>query len=201
MLGWQVSGQFDRMDLEQGLIQDWKLTSIYKADGDISWERQLNVLRYLAVKNGHKVDRLQVVAIFRDWSKAQSQRKPDYPQFQIKVIEVPVWTMEEAERYITERVELHQRVEAGDVIGCSDEERWYTGTTYALMKDGGKRAKRVVPILADLGEIPEGHHVETRHGLSKRCAEGWCDAAPFCEQWQHLRSVEQTGEDTNDVDF
>ena len=197
--GWKVSGQYDRMHLADRVLQDWKVCSVFKADGDESWERQLNVLRWLAHKNGYTVDRLQVVAIFRDWSKSKAQRDPNYPQTPIKVIEVPVWTLEQAEAYIAERVGLHQRSDAGEVIECTEEERWYSGTTYALMKEGGKRAKRVVPILADLGEIPEGHYVVERPGVNRRCQD-YCEVAPFCAQWQAIKPETQ-GEDSNDVDF
>jgi len=198
--GWKVSGQFDRLHLADSVLQDWKVCSVYKAEGDESWERQLNVLRWLAHKNGYVVDRLQVVAIFRDWKKSMAQRDPNYPQTPIKVIEVKVWSLDEAEKYIADRVGLHQRSDAGEVIECSDEERWYSGTTYALMKDGGKRAKRVVPILADLGEIPDGHHVQVRPGASRRCQD-YCEVAPFCAQWQAIKAQQTQGEDGNDVDF
>lgn len=197
--GWKVSGQFDRLHLSDAVLQDWKVCSVYKADGDISWERQLNVLRWLAFKNGYTVDRLQVVAIFRDWKRSEAERKPDYPQRNVMTIDIPVWSLEECERYVCERVSLHQLSDAGEEVECTEEERWYSGTTYALMKEGGARAKRVVPILADLGEIPAGHYVQERPGMNRRC-EGYCEVAPFCSQFKRLR--ESQGKETqDDVDF
>lgn len=198
--GWSVSGQFDRMHLADGVLQDWKVCSVWKAGGDEGWEKQLNVLRYLAHRNGHKVDRLQVVAIFRDWKKAEASRKDDYPQQAIKAIDVPVWTLEQAEAYVLSRVSMHQRSEAGETIECNEEERWYSGTTYALMKDGGKRAKRVVTIKADLGEIPDGHHVVERPGRNRRCEE-YCEVSPFCAQYQAIKAQQPQGEHQDDVDF
>lgn len=197
--GWKLSGQFDRLHVADGIMQDWKVCSVYKATGDISWERQLNLLRWLAHKNGVTVSRLQVVAIFRDWKKSEAQRKPEYPQRNVTVIEVPVWTLDEAERYAAERVALHKQAEQGIEIDCTEEERWYSGTTYALMKDGGKRAKKVSETLSDLGDIPEGHYVEERPGVSRRC-EGYCEVAPFCKQYQSFRQT-QTEDSPNDVDF
>jgi hypothetical protein len=197
--GWKLSGQFDRMHLADGVLQDYKVCSTYKSTGDISWEEQLNCLRWLAHKNGHDVNRLQIVAIFRDWKKSEAKRKEDYPQQPIATIDVNVWTLEETEAFIANRIGLHQKSEAGEVVECSEEERWYSGTTYALMKDGGKRAKKVVPILAELGEIPPGHHVEERPGLNRRC-EDYCELAPFCEQFKKLKS-ESSQEPEDDVDF
>ena len=198
--GWKLSGQFDRLDISEGALQDWKVCSVYKANGDESWTRQLNVLRWLAHQNGYVVDKLQVVAIFRDWKKSESQRRDDYPRQPIKVIDVPVWDLEKCFAYISERVALHKKSDAGEDVECTEEERWYTGTTYALMKDGGKRAKRVVPILADLGDIPEGHHVEERPGRNRRCEE-YCEVSPFCAQFQAIKASQPQGEDSNDVDF
>jgi hypothetical protein len=199
--GWKVSGQFDRLHLADRVLQDWKVCSVYKANGDIAWERQLNVLRWLAHKNGITVDKLQVVAIFRDWKRSESLRRDDFPQRAIQVIDVPVWSLQECEAYVTERVTAHKRSDSGEEVECSEEERWYSGTTFALMKDGGKRAKRVVPILADLGEIPSGHHVQERPGRNRRC-EDYCEVAPFCAQWQAIKASQPTtGEDSNDVDF
>ncbi len=197
--GWKVSGQFDRLHLGDKVLQDWKVCSVYKASGDINWERQLNILRWLAIKNGYEVDRLQVVAIFRDWKRSEAERKEDYPQRNVMVIDLPAWPLEECERYINGRVALHQASDAGEEIECSDEERWYSGTTYALMKEGGVRAKRVVPILSELGEIPAGHFVQERPGVNRRC-EGYCEVAPFCTQYQRIKG-DRPQENNNDVDF
>lgn len=198
--GWKVSGQFDRMHLADSVLQDWKVCSVWKAGGDEGWTRQLNVLRYLAHRNGYKIDKLQIVAIFRDWKGSEAKRREDYPQQAIKVIDVPVWSLEQVEAYVLSRVSLHQRSEAGETIECTEEDRWYSGTTYALMKDGGKRAKRVVPIKEELGEIPPGHHVVERPGVNRRCEE-YCEVAPFCAQYQAIKAQQPQGEHQDDVDF
>lgn len=184
--GWSLSGQFDRLHVADKCIQDWKVTSTYKADGDESWTRQLNVLRMLAIANGHDIERLQVVAIFRDWQNAKAQREDGYPKANVKIIEVPVWSNDDAMAYITERVVMHQKAFRGEQVACSDEERWYAGTTYALMKEGGKKAKKVSDNKADLGEPAEGYFVEERKGGYRRC-EGYCEVAPFCPQLQRER--------------
>lgn len=197
--GWKVSGQFDRLHLADGVLQDWKVCSVYKAKGDEGWERQLNCLRWLAHKNGMQVDRLQVVAIFRDWKKSEAVRNPDYPQQNVMTIEVPVWVLDNAEAYVQRRVQLHQSSEQGADVECNEDERWYSGTSYALMKDGGKRAKKVAATIDELGPIPEGHYVQERPGVNRRC-EGYCEVAPFCEQYKRIQSTTTT-EPADDVDF
>lgn len=197
--GWKVSGQFDRAEIKDGVMQDWKVCSAYKAGGDIAWERQLNCLRWLAHKNGIQIDRLEVAAIFRDWKKSEALRRADYPQQPIAVIPVPVWSLEDAEAYVRTRVGQHQAAENKELPECTDEERWYSGTTFALLRPGLKRAKKVAPTREELGEIPPDHIVEERPGINRRCENGYCDVAPFCEQYQRIKQAQ--GEPTNDVDF
>jgi hypothetical protein len=64
---------------------------------------------------------------------------------------------------------------------------WEKKTTYAVMKNGGKRAKKVFEIkdeaIAFLAQQKDVHYVETREGGRTRC-EGFCQAAPFCGQYQ-----------------
>lgn len=180
--GWKLSGQFDRLHLGDESLQDWKVTTTYKSKGDPSWERQLNILRLLAHENGYTVSKLQVVAIYRDWSRAKAKASDSYPQTNVQIIEVPVWDLEKTRQYVEERVALHQSAEADGAMHCTDEERWYQGTTYALMKKGGKRAIKVVEIRKDLGEPEDGYYIEERKGSYKRCEE-FCEVAPFCKQY------------------
>lgn len=196
--GWSVSGQFDRLHLGDATLQDYKVCSVYKASGDLGWERQLNCLRWLAYKNGLQVDRLQVVAIFRDWKQSEAKRNPNYPPRNVMVIEVPTWSLEQAEQYIADRVAAHRSSDEGGQIECTEDERWYSGTSFALMKDGGKRAKKVAATKEELGEVPPGHSIVERPGLNRRCVD-YCEVAPFCEQYKRLKEAE--GEVTNDVDF
>jgi hypothetical protein len=181
--GWEVSGQVDRMDVAAGILSDFKMTTVYKQHGSDSWTRQLNVLRWLAYKNGHRgVDTLSVVAIFRDWRKTEAQRNPDYPQAAIKEIAVPVWSLEETEEYIMERVYMHQAASRGESVPCTDEDRWFSGNTYALTKHGAKRATRVSSDPREFGEVDlEQYSIEVRAGEFKRC-EHYCDVREFCAQ-------------------
>ena len=190
--GWQVSGQFDVLHLDDQKISDYKVTTVWKQHGSDSWTRQMNVLRWLAHQNGHTVNTLEIVAIFRDWRKTEAQRNPEYPQAAIAVIPVPVWELDEAEAYIRERVALHQEAAEGVDIECTDEERWYSGTTYALMKPGSKRAVRVFDTPPTPAQIPEGHTVVERPGEYKRC-QHYCDVSAFCSQWAETRASQTEG--------
>lgn len=189
--GWSLSGQFDRMDLRGETLDDYKCTSTYKVmmSDMIDWERQLNVLRWLAIQNGYKVEKLRIIAILRDWRKADAKFKPGYPQQPVATINLPVWSLDETYQYIRSRISIHQAAEAGQVTECSNEERWYTGTTYALKKIGGKRALKVSERKEDFGEqLADGTFIEERPGMYRRCAE-YCEVANFCEQYRPDREA------------
>lgn len=180
--GWQVSGQFDVIQMDTGVLSDYKVTTVYKLQNIDGWTQQLNVLRWLAHKNGIAVTSLEIIAILRNWQKGEAERKPDsYPQTPIVRVEIPLWSLEDAEEYILDRVQLHQYAQQGGRVDCTNEERWYTGTQFALMKEGGKRAVKLFDERPT--EIPEGHHVEERPGEYRRCAS-YCEVRHFCRQAQ-----------------
>ena len=186
--GWQVSGQVDRMHVADGTLSDFKVTTVYKQHGSDGWTRQLNVLRWLAHQNGYDtINTLEVVAIFRDFRKTEAQRNPDYPQAAIQTISVPVWSLEDTEEYITERVYLHQAASRGEPVPCTDEERWFSGNTYALTKHGAKRATRVSSDPSEFGDVDfKEYAIEVRAGEYKRC-EHYCDVSQFCAQWSSTK--------------
>jgi len=180
--GWQVSGQVDSMHLEMQKLSDYKVTTVWKKNGSDSWTRQLNVLRWLAHQNGHTITTLEVIGIFRDWRKSEALRDPSYPQSAIQTIHVPLWTLEEAEDYVRERVAIHQAASKGIDIQCTDEERWMSPSKFALMKDGAKRAVRVADRAEDRGEAGEGYSIVERKGEAKRC-QMYCYVSAWCTQW------------------
>lgn len=184
--GWKVSGQFDRLALlPDGTLQDYKVTSVWGVIHGCKpeWERQLNVLRWLALRNGYEVDRLEIVAILRDWSRGRAMQGGNYPARQVAVVDVPVWPFQDAERYVAERVRLHQQAERGPLPECTPEERWERPTSYAVMRKGRKSAIRIYedPGEAEDRAAAEGGYVEVRPGRCTRCEE-YCAVAPFCDQ-------------------
>lgn len=183
--GWVVSGQFDRYLPGFDVIQDWKVTTVYKAQSDPGdWERQLNVLAWLARKNGMPVRGLQICAIMRDWAKSRSLNDGGYPASNVMVIDIPLWPDAVAEEYIRERVQLHQQARDGNPEPCTDEERWYTGDSWAIKKPNAKRAFRVFSTEQEAKDnLTDDMVIEHRPGEYKRCQQ-YCEAAPFCAQWQ-----------------
>jgi len=178
VLGWKLGGAFDV--LEGSTLSDYKVTSVYGAAGKIEWERQLNVLRWLLHKNDTEVDKLQIITIFRDWREMESKRDHEYPARAIMTLPVRMWTLEEAERYVFERVALHQKSNP-DI--CTDEERWATKEKWALMKFGGKKATKLFEEKPDDSSVPKGYNIEHRPATYRRC-ERYCSVSKFCPAWK-----------------
>ena len=127
-----------------------------------------------------RVERLEIVAIFRDWRRAEADRDPDYPQSSVQVIPIRVWPMSETREYVESRIAIHQAATNGLPVLCTDDERWFTGDKWAIIKPGGKRALRVLDAKPE--QAPDGYVLEHRPGIYRRC-ERYCDVAPFCPQW------------------
>lgn len=184
--GWLISGMMDRLGYEERALQDYKVCSVWEHIGGLKPERveQLNLLAHMAREEGYQVDYLQIVAIYRDWSKAKAQREDNYPKGQVQVIPVPVWSPEECEAFLMERVKEHQAARmTGQPRPCTPEEQWARPTKYAVMKKGAKKAIK----LHDLAETADEHarqvggFVEYRPGMRVRCND-YCPVRAFCPQ-------------------
>lgn len=186
--GWVVSGGMDVYEEEGGFLRDYKMTSVWSLIfGDRGkWEAQLNCYAVILRHHGHKVERIQAIALLRDWSKNKAADDPSYPQAGVVNIELPVWEPDVAEKYVRERVILHKQASLSALPECSKEERWGKDDTWAVMKHGQKRAVKLYDNekLAKMHANGErGLYVEFRQGKSGRC-ERYCQVAQFCDQWK-----------------
>lgn len=186
--GIKISGQMDRFT--DGVLQDYKVVTVYKfKDGGVpkEYEEQLNCYAELLRQNGHPVTRLEIVGILRDWSKLESRRDETYPQTQIVVREVPLWPSEQAFKFLRERVILHKQAK-GVLPLCTQEERWARPDTYAVIKQGAKRATRVYENEEEAiahARQNSSLYVEKRPGENVRC-QNYCSVSRFCAQFQAL---------------
>jgi len=202
--GWSISGAIDLQKIIDGkiLIADYKVTSAWAVQQEKQeWINQLNLYAWLvertqATEIGARtsdglVSGLQIIGIVRDWSRREAALKDTYPQAPIVTLDIPLWSYEDREAFVKQRLTLHNEANfaavSGDMPECTSEEMWEKKTTYAVMKEGGKRAKKVFEIkeeaAAFAGQQKESHYVETREGGRTRC-ESFCQAAPFCKQYQ-----------------
>jgi hypothetical protein len=75
---------------------------------------------------------------------------------------------------------------------CTPEEMWEKPTTYAIMKAGGVRAKKVCATQDEAAALiatkfPD-HTIEVREGGRTRC-ESFCQVAPFCQQYKSYKEA------------
>lgn len=184
--GWKVSGQVDRY--EDGVVQDYKFVTAWKFK-DLTvppeYEQQLNVYAEILRVNGHKVTKLQIVGILRDWSKLEAMRDQNYPQRQIVVRTVNLWPASQAQEFMRERVILHKQARLS-LPECSPEDRWKKADVWAVMKHGAVRAIKLFenPVDADaLAATNEKYYVQVRPGEAIRC-RAYCAVSSFCTQYQ-----------------
>jgi len=202
---WTISGQTDSIDIKGNILKDYKVTSVWsvvsaKTEGKAEWEQQLNLYAWLYRQNtGKNIDQLNIIAITRDWNKNQYRRSGgNYPPSPISVIEVKLWTNEEQEEFVKERVSIHQDAEVGYLISnelpiCTDAERWRRKDTYRVEKKGRKSAVRVLDTQDEADKFMEGHKDEKQmsivfaKGECIRCAD-YCDVSEFCNQYKNEES-------------
>lgn len=214
----RVSGAMDRVlivnDQGSAVLQDYKVTTSYgvaiEGGAKNEWVHQLNFYAAILRHHGYRIDDIQVVAIYRDWSKMEAKRRPqEYPQHQVQVLQVPVWGDDEAFNMLRKRAILHHenaKVMDAQLKPCTDEERWAKPGQVAVYKAGNKRAARVVNTVQDAvdwmvwrkiapnndidglaalarGEKRYGYYLEFRPPRYVRC-ENYCAAAAVCQQWR-----------------
>jgi hypothetical protein len=197
--GWSISGQIDLQEIQPDgtvVISDYKVTSAWAVQQEkTEWVDQLNLYAWLVeTTKSIPVSGLKIVGIVRDWSRREAALKESYPQAPIVVLDIPLWDHETREQFVRTRLNLHNEanfaVVSGKMPECTSDEMWEKPTTYAVMKEGGKRAKKVFMIKqqaeAFLAEQKGTHYVETREGGRIRC-ESFCQVAPFCDQWKNYR--------------
>jgi len=200
--GWTLTGQTDLYETTSQKLSDFKVTSVFSflLGGKAEWEAQINLNAMLWREYGYEVKKGQIVAILRDWQASKAEFDKEYPQCQMHIVDIPLWDNEEVVRYATERIKLHQAAAAmpDDTIPCCEpKERWAKSNTFAIKKDGNKRAAKVCETLEEaqnlLPTYGAKHSIETRAGGNIRC-ERYCSVAPFCHYYKATYGNERTAE-------
>ena len=183
------------------ILTDWKTISVWQSilGGKTSWTKQLNVNRYIYEKCGLPVKEVYVYAIIRDWTKNKAYDK-DYPDIPFLEFKVPLWDDKTLNDYINERVEAHLFAETlinsiSNIPICTPEERWQRPDTYAVKREGIKRAVRVFNSNEEAEKFIENGKakdlfIENRKGIEMKC-QNYCSVNKFCEYYKSLPNVGQ----------
>lgn len=208
----RISGAIDLQEVEPDgiVVSDYKTTSAWAVMNEKQdWHNQLNSYAYLVEKAKKiPVKKLQIVAIVRDWNRRDAANRDGYPKAPIVVIEIPLWSFEERESYVRQRISLHgdaffEMETGGEMPECTSDEMWEKQTLYALKKDGNIRAKSVhdtresaeqsLAAATEKAKKGEKFLIEVREGGRTRC-ESFCQVAPYCQQHQAYLSTKANKE-------
>jgi hypothetical protein len=188
VLGWKVSGQTDNYVFDSGRLSDYKYQTVWRFIDGLPEEMiaQTNLYAHIFQSNGLPVNSLDIIAMFRDWSKLEARRNRDYPQLPIQTYAVPLWSHEQRQEFLEARVRLHQEAATQEMPEvCSPEERWQRPEKFALMKLGNRRASKLFNTKEEADNALQGmkklsdYFVERRPPEDLRCMN-YCSAAPFC---------------------
>ena len=200
--GWHLSGAIDLQEVHDDgiVIKDYKVTGAWAVMNEKQdWHNQLNIYAWMVRTVKKKpIKGLQIVAIVRDWSARDASNRENYPQSPVAMIDIPLWTDEEQDAYIKERVGLHAEAyfemnTEGALPDCTPDEMWEKPTTYAIKKPGAARAKSVHKTLDEaqhaLNQV-SGYLLEIRQGERTRCAS-YCQVSKFCNQYKNYLKEQQ----------
>ncbi len=119
--GWSISGAIDLQEMVDGkvLIADYKVTSAWAVQQEKQeWIDQLNLYAWLVERvKGEKVAGLQIIGIVRDWSRREAAIKDTYPQSPIVTLDIPLWSPEDRETFVKQRLTLHNEANFAAVSG------------------------------------------------------------------------------------
>jgi len=203
--GWHISGAIDLQIVRiDGIeINDYKNVGVWSVMNEkIEWEQQLNIYAWL-VETVKKtpVTKLAIIAIIRDWNRRDAKTRQGYPQCQVETIHVNLWSMEEREQFIRNRIHVQSEglfaMETNDVLPlCTPAEMWEKPTQYAVKKEGAARAKSVHAEKEEAEEMLEkagnGFSIEVREGDRTRCSS-FCPVSEFCDQYKSYLEEKQNG--------
>jgi len=197
-----ISGTSDHVE-SSGRQDDYKFTSVYSGSkvAKDDWISQQNVYRSLMLKSedpvireiGEGIKEMNICAMLRDWSiRHRMQNIPP-----VVMHRLPMWTPEDTEEFIKGRIRVHRDAERSDNTPacCTEKERWISDESYAVMKQGVKRAKKLfksedyggdleaagqeAQAFVDSHKDKDLMEVVLRKSEPRRCQE-YCDVARFC---------------------
>ncbi len=193
--GITVVGKLDLYDAKTTAVEDYKFTSIWsvKFGKHEEWEKQLNPYAWLLRKAGFEVNKLQINAVLKDWRKSEGLKYEDYPPIPFKVIPVKLWTFEEQQKFVEERVAVYKKALAtplNELVVCSPEERWKKDDEFAVYKNTNKTASRLLETAEQAEDWitqnkkgNESYKIVKRPGIDLKCTE-YCAAAKYCTYYK-----------------
>lgn len=191
-----LTGIFDLYDDSTGTVTDYKTapTIKYQKGEFDDYRKQTLIYCWMLRKIGFDAHRAEIVMILRDWIKTKAKYDTEYPQTQVQKVafEFNEDDFKRAEEFIEKKfrsIDLAQYLNDDELIPCNERERWHRDDTWAVVKDGTKRAYRVFrneaeaeKLMESMNESSKTYHVEFRPGEDAKC-EGYCAVRTWCPMW------------------
>ena len=201
--GRKISGRYD---IREGtILNDLKTIKVWKLIFDPNldeFHEQQNLYRLLVkLDKGIEVEKLKILALYKDWQEGNALRDRAYPQQQMLEYELSVWSYEQTAEFLDTKLEELIRCETlkdEELPICSRDERWERhqgGETihYGILKNRkAKRATKLVKggslddamvVAGGLPGMTKDAVIEIRYALPKRCQK-YCDINEYCSFWQ-----------------
>ena len=188
-----ISGKYDLV--VDGTVSDYKSTSVWSYIFDsnaLKYTQQASIYKWLA-PDRITDNAVHIQYIFTDWSAAQAMRDSSYPQTRVLTKEYPIWSVEQTEHFIKEKLNLLKQYKGRpqeELPQCTKEELWESETTYKYYKNPTKMARSTKNFdnmdeanirLANDGGVGT---VVTVPGEVKACR--YCEVSDICKQAQNL---------------
>ena len=183
-------GKFDRRNLKEQLIEDYKTGKVNTViDEDFKeYRKQGLIYSWMTFKiTGCIIRKLKFYILLKDWSKLKAETTSNYPQSPIYVWEYDVSDSDYdyIEKFIYEKLNL---IKSDIIINCTEEERWYTGTTYAVYRNvNDKKATYLTGSETDAhnyitNKCDGAGEIRVRKGEYIKC-KYYCNCNKFCDQY------------------
>ena len=189
-----ISGQYDLV--LDGTLNDFKSTSvwtyIFDSNAD-SYIKQGSIYKWLS-PDKITSDYININYVFTDWSAAKAREKKDYPQFKAVTKKYNLWSFEETETWIRNRLEtykLHLNTPQEELPECTDEELWATEETFKYYKNPSKlerstkNFKTMDEAIIRKAEDGDIGIIKTVPGTVKHCP--YCPVISICTQAEAMR--------------
>lgn len=189
-----ISGKYDLV--LDGVLNDYKSTSvwtyIYDSNSD-NYIKQGSIYKWLS-PDKITSDIININYIFTDWSAARAKQDGKrYPQQRIITKEYPLWSTEETEQWIINKLESYQSFidsPQQDLPECDDTELWASETVYKYYKNPASTAKSTKNFAtmdeALMRQSADGNvgTVKEVPGEVKACR--YCSVVGICEQAENM---------------
>ena len=189
-----ISGQYDLV--LDGVLNDFKSTSVWTYIFDSSADsyiKQGSIYKWLS-PDKITSDYININYIFTDWSAAKAREKKDYPQFKAITKKYDLWSIEETENWIRNKLDaykLHLNTSQEGLPECTDEELWATEETFKYYKNPNKldrstkNFKTMDEALIRKSEDGDVGIIKTVPGTVKHCP--YCPVVNICTQAEAMR--------------